>query len=172
MRARKAEARATLGDASGAGDEVEGGSVKSSHGHRQSATPRRVSSLLRRLTTRLPLAIGSIAVLSLVPLLAWDAAPARLPSRSHDVFGAGPLLAIAVSYFAQQLAQRPPLLGWTRAVIVVAAFVAWAASQCLLDRGLATRWNDIAIALFVIDIFLSIAKAPGPVVAWPVERLE
>lgn len=129
--------------------------------------PSDVFSMLRRLMARSPLALGSIAVLSLVPLLAWDAAPARFPSRSHDVLGAGPLFAIAVAYFAQQLVQRPPLLGWMRAAIVVAAFVAWAANQYLPDHGLATPWNDIAIALFVIDIFLSIAKAPGTGVAWP-----
>ncbi|HSY22057.1 MAG TPA: hypothetical protein VK841_08090 [Polyangiaceae bacterium] len=115
----------------------------------------------------MPLAIGSIAMLSLIPLLAWDAAPARFPSGSHDVFGAGPLFAIAVAYFAQQLAQRPPLGGWVRAGIVVVAFVAWAANQYFPNDGLATLWNDIAIALFVIDIFLSIAKAPSSGVTWP-----
>jgi len=140
--------------------------VKSSRARRQSATSSNVFSMLRRLVTLLPLVMGSIAMLSLVPLLAWDAAPARFPSHSHDVFGAGPLFAIAVSYFAQQLLQRPPLLGWMRAVIVVAAFVAWAANQYLPEHGLATLWNDIAIALFVVDIFISIAKAHG--VAWPV----
>jgi hypothetical protein len=129
--------------------------------------PSDVLPMLRRLVSRLPLAIGSIAMLSLVPLLAWDVAPDRFPSRSHDLFGAGPLLAIAIAYFAQQLVQRPPLLGWMRAGIVVAAFVAWAANQYLPDNGLATLWNDIAIALFVIDIFFSLAKAPSIGVTWP-----
>jgi hypothetical protein len=129
--------------------------------------PSEVHSTLRRLMARLPLALGSIAMVSLVPLLAWDAAPAGFPARSHDVFGAGPLLAIAVAYFAQQLVQRPPLLGWVRAAIVVAAFFAWAVNQYLPDDRLAVLWNDIAIALFVIDGFLSIAKAPGTSVGRP-----
>jgi hypothetical protein len=104
-------------------------------------------------------------MLSLVPLLAWDVAPTRFPSRSHDLLGAVPLLAIAVSYFAMQMVQKPSRFGWLRAMIVVAAFVAWSANQYWPEDALATSWNDIAIALFVIDIFLSLTIAPGAGVA-------
>jgi hypothetical protein len=99
-------------------------------------------------------------MLSLVPLLAWDVAPARFPSRSHDLLGAVPLFAIAASHFAQQVVQKTSRFGWVRAAIVVAAFVAWAVNQYWPEHALATLWNDIAIALFVVDIFLSVASAP------------
>jgi hypothetical protein len=115
--------------------------------------------MFRRVIAWSPVAIGLVAILSLVPLLWWDVAPARFPSRSHDVFGAIPLFAIAAAHFAQQVIQKPSRLGWLRAVIVVAAFVAWAANQYWPEHALATLWNDIAIALFVIDIFPSVMKA-------------
>jgi hypothetical protein len=121
--------------------------------------------MLRHIIARSPVAVGSIAMLSLVPLFAWDVAPTGFPSRSHDLLGAIPLFAIAASYLAQQLVQRPSRLAWLRATIVIAAFVAWAANQYWSEHPLATLWNDIAIALFVIDIFLSVASAPGPAVA-------
>lgn len=124
-------------------------------------------STLRRVSARTPVAIASIAVLSLLPLLVWDVAPARFPSRSHDLLGATPLLAIAASYFALQVVHKPSRLGWLRATLVVGAFVAWAANQCWPRHALAMLWNDVAIALFVIDIFLSVAKAPGTGVAPP-----
>jgi hypothetical protein len=117
----------------------------------------------RRLLARLPIAIGLVSMLWLVPLLAWDAAPSRFPLHSHDALGAGPLFFIAVGYVAQQVVQRPGGIGWMRAGIIVAAFVAWAANQYWPDAGTATLWNDVAVALFVLDIFISIAssgKAP------------
>jgi hypothetical protein len=125
----------------------------------------RAFGILRRVLAYSPLAIGAIAMLSLAPLLAWDVVPTRYPPRSHDLLGALPLLAIAASYFAQQLVQKPSRLGWLRAKVVVAAFVAWAINQYWPEHLTATLWNDIAIALFVIDVFLSLTKAPGAGVA-------
>jgi hypothetical protein len=130
-----------------------------------------VPTSLRRTASRLPVVLGALAVLSLAPLLAWDVVPGRFPSGSHDVLGAGPLFGIAVAYFAHQIVVRPTRLGWVRAAILVLAFVAWAANQYWPDAAFATGWNDVAIALFVVDIFLSLVQPPeregdpaGPVV--------
>ncbi len=122
-----------------------------------------MQTLPRRLLARLPIAIGLVSMLWLVPLLAWDAAPTRFPLHSHDGLGAGPLFFIAVAYFAQQVVQRPAAGGWLRAGIIVAAFVAWAANQYWPDAPTATLWNDVAVALFVLDVFIAVAstaKAP------------
>jgi hypothetical protein len=107
----------------------------------------------------LPFAFGSLATISLVPLLGWDAAPTRFPRGTHDVLGATPLVAIAAAHLAQQCVVKPSLVDWLRAIVVVSAFGAWAVNQYWPDHPLATVWNDVAIALFVIDIFVSIARA-------------
>jgi hypothetical protein len=45
--------------------------------------------------------------------------------------------------------------------MLAAAFLCWAANQFWPDRRQATLLNDIAIALFVLDVFLVIAGWPS-----------
>ena len=49
---------------------------------------------------------------------------------------------------------------YRRGGLVLAAFLLWAANQLLADSAHATLLNDLAIALFVLDVFLSI-------IGWP-----
>jgi len=116
---------------------------------------------------RCSVGLAALAALALLPLLAWDLAPARFPSGAHDALGAAPLAAIALAYLAVQVDRRPTAGAWVRSAIVAAAFLAWAANQLWSKSPTATAWNDLAIALFVIDIVIAIfdrglTPAPAP----------
>jgi len=53
-----------------------------------------------------------------------------------------------------QLVHRPPGRELIKAVLLAAAFLFWAANQFWPESPQATLYNDIAIALFVFDVFL------------------
>jgi len=87
-------------------------------------------------------------------LLVWDFAPALFPARAHNVLGAFPLALIAVAYLVYQSAHRPTPFELVKAILLAAAFLFWAANQLWPNARPATLFNDIAIALFVLDVFL------------------
>jgi len=94
-------------------------------------------------------------------LLVWDAFPQMFPARSHDFIASFPLALIAVAYLAYQAAHRPAPKEWLKAVLLAIAFLFWAANQLWPDLRQATLFNDIAIALFVLDVFLVIVGWPA-----------
>ncbi|MGB8028666.1 MAG: hypothetical protein WCF30_03285 [Terracidiphilus sp.] len=47
-----------------------------------------------------------------------------------------------------------------KAIMLAVAFLFWAANQFWPDSPQATLFNDVAIALFVLDVFLVIAGWP------------
>jgi hypothetical protein len=98
---------------------------------------------------------------SVVLLLVWDAVPKQFPERAHDVLGASPLAVIALAYLAYQAAHRPAPLEVLKAVLLAIAFLFWAANQLWPDVPQAMLFNDIAIALFVLDVFLVMIGWPG-----------
>jgi hypothetical protein len=87
-------------------------------------------------------------------LLAWDARPEFAPASVHAVLAAVPLVVIAVAYLVYQGAPRRPFREWQKAAILAAAFLFWAANQVWPDQRQAILFNDIAIALFILDVFL------------------
>ena len=89
-------------------------------------------------------------------LLLWDAFPRVFPARAHTVLGATPLALIALSAAVYQIARRPSWYDLLRTAILAAAFLFWAGNQFLADASIATLLNDLAIALFVLDVFLTI----------------
>jgi hypothetical protein len=93
-------------------------------------------------------------------LLVWDAAPGRFPRGAHDVLGALPLGLIAVAYLAHQTVRRPRAAELLKAVLLAIAFLFWAANQLWPDLPQATLFNDLAIVLFVLDLFLVIVGRP------------
>jgi hypothetical protein len=68
---------------------------------------------------------------------------------------------IAFAYLVYQSARRPAPLEFVKAILLAAAFLFWAANQFWPDARGATLFNDIAIALFVIDVFLVIIGWPA-----------
>lgn len=108
-----------------------------------------------------PAILGIITLLSVVVLLVWDARPGIFPPGAHDVFGALPLALIAVAYLVYQTVRRPRAAELLKAVLLAAAFLLWAANQLWPEAARATLYNDLAIALFVLDVFLVIIGWPA-----------
>jgi hypothetical protein len=104
--------------------------------------------------------LGQLTLISVGLLLIWDMFPKFYPQRAHDILGALPLALIAFTYLIYQAAQRPSAAELLKAVLLAAAFLFWAANQLWPDARLATLFNDLAIALFVLDIVLV-------VIVWP-----
>jgi len=61
---------------------------------------------------------------------------------------------IAFAYLVYQIAHRPARREFAKAILLAVAFLFWAANQLWPDFRQATLFNDVAIALFVLDVFL------------------
>jgi hypothetical protein len=83
------------------------------------------------------------------------------PARAHDFLASFPLALIALAYMVYQSAHRPARLEVVKAAMLAVAFLFWAANQLWPDLRQATLFNDVAIALFVLDVFLVIIGWPG-----------
>jgi hypothetical protein len=116
---------------------------------------------LDRAHRALPVILGVVSLVSVVILLVWDAVPKLFPARAHDVLGAFPLAMIAFAYLAYQAAHRPSSKEVLKAVLLAIAFLFWAANQLWPEIPQSTLFNDIAIGLFVLDVFLVMIGWPG-----------
>lgn len=108
----------------------------------------------------LPVLLGLVTLAGVAALFAWDIAPGLFPPRSHDFLAAFSLTMIAVAYLVYQVAHRPAPKELLKAVLLAIAFLFWAANQLWPTLPQATLFNDVAVGLFVLDIFLVI-------VGWP-----
>ncbi len=111
-------------------------------------------SRLDRAHRSLPVVLGVITLADVAVLLVWDAFPWLFPARSHDFLAAFSMAGIAFSYLVYQGVHRPPARELMKAVMLAVAFLFWGANQLWPDLPQATLYNDIAIALFVLDVFL------------------
>src|SRR5271165_3196885 len=109
----------------------------------------------------LPVFLGAVTLAGVALLLVWDVAPQLFPPRSHDFIAAFPLAMIAFAYLVYQLAHRPPPKELLKAILLSVAFLFWSGNQLWPDLRQATLFNDIAIALFVLDVFLVILGWPA-----------
>lgn len=105
--------------------------------------------------------LGVVTLADVAVLLAWDVFPGRFPVGSHDFLASFSLATIAVAYLIYQAAHRPPWKEVLKAVLLAVAFLFWAANQLWPNLPQATLFNDIAIALFVLDVFLVIVGWPA-----------
>lgn len=116
---------------------------------------------LDRVHRAAPVILGVSTLVSVAVLLTWDAFPGYFPARAHDYLGALPLAMIAFAYLVYQTAHRPPFRELMKAVMLALAFLFWAANQLWPDLRQAILFNDIAIALFVLDVFLVMIGWPA-----------
>jgi hypothetical protein len=65
-----------------------------------------------------------------------------------------------LAYLSYQSVRRPARAEMVKATLLAIAFLFWAANQLWPNLPQATLFNDIAIALFVLDVFLVM-------VGWP-----
>ena len=101
-----------------------------------------------------PAILGAVTLAGVAVLLSWDALPNHFPAGSHEILAAFSLAMIALAYLVYQIAHRPPAMEFLKAIMLAVAFLFWAANQYWPALPQATLFNDIAIALFVLDVFL------------------
>ena len=109
---------------------------------------------LDRAQRAIPLVLGMVALIGVGVLLGWHVNPTFFPTRAHDFLAAFPLAMIAIAYLLYQSARRQAAKEFVKAIMLAVAFLFWAANQLWPDSRQATLFNDIAIALFVLDVFL------------------
>jgi hypothetical protein len=110
-----------------------------------------------------PLILGIATLAGVVLLFVEDAAPRLFPAGSHDSLAAFSLAAIACAYLVFQLARHRSVgsaAELAKAILLAAAFLFWAANQFWPKIPEASLFNDVAIGLFVLDVFLVIAGWP------------
>jgi hypothetical protein len=111
----------------------------------------------------IPVVLGVVTLAGVAVLLVWDVFPRLFPEKAHDLLAAFPLAMIACAYLVYQMAHRPPLAEVAKAILLAVAFLFWAANQFWPALPQATLFNDIAIALFVLDVFLVVIGWPNTV---------
>ena len=109
----------------------------------------------------IPLTLGVATLIGVGVLLVWDVNSKWFPARAHAFLAAFPLATIAIAYLLDQSAHRPPAKEFVKAIMMGVAFLFWAANQLWPDVRQATLFNDIAIALFVVDVFLVMIGWPA-----------
>jgi hypothetical protein len=104
--------------------------------------------------------LGVIALASVGALAAWNFLPALFPPHAHNILGALPLGSIAFAYLAHQIVvRRPERKDLAKAILLAIAFLFWAANQLWPGLPQAGLFNDAAIALFVLDVFLAMKSS-------------
>jgi len=116
---------------------------------------------LDRAHRAIPVILGVLTLVGVGVLFVWDLAPSLFPARAHDFLGAFPLAMIAIAYLWYQSVHRPRAMEWLKVILLAVAFLFWAANQCWTNQHQATIFNDIAIGLFVLDVFLVMIGWPA-----------
>jgi len=96
----------------------------------------------------------ALALASSVVLLSLDVSQGFRESDARRVVSALPLIAIALACLAFHATWTPEPLDLLKRVLLSAAFLFWAANQLFPTAGWAPVANDVAIALFVLDLAL------------------
>jgi hypothetical protein len=131
--------------------------MNSFHAEENNKSVSTAPSPTRRL---LALVLGVVTLAAVVLLLVQDATPRLFPAGSHEILAAFSLAMIAFGYLIFQVANRAALAELAKAILLAAAFLFWAANQYWPNLPEAGLFNDIAIGLFVLDVFLVIAGWP------------
>jgi hypothetical protein len=117
-------------------------------------------SRLDRAHRALPVILGVVTLSGAILLLVCDAFPWIFSTANHNALAACSLAMTAIAYLLYQFAHRPAPMEFLKAVLLAVAFLFWAANQVCTSPRAATLFNDMAIALFVLDVFLVM-------VGWP-----
>lgn len=107
-----------------------------------------------------PVTLSVVTLVSVGVLLLWDVHPGLFPSRAHDILAALPLAMISCACLAYEAVRRPAPSELIKAILLACAFLFWSANQLWPTLPHATLFNDIAIALFVFDVFLAMIGRP------------
>jgi hypothetical protein len=108
----------------------------------------------------LPAILCIVTLVSVGVLLLWDILPGLFPARAHNFLAAFPLALIACACLVYEAVRRPAPSELIKAILLACAFLFWAANQFWPGLRQATLFNDIAIGLFVFDVFLAVIGRP------------
>jgi hypothetical protein len=108
----------------------------------------------------LPVILCVVTLVSVGVLLLWDILPGLFPARAHDFLAAFPLALIALTCLVYEAVRCPSRSELVKAILLACAFLFWAANQFWPALRQATLFNDLAIGLFVFDVFLAIIGRP------------
>ena len=122
-----------------------------------------MSIRLNRGRRSLPVILCVVTLISVGVLLVWDIVPALFPANAHDILAALPLAMIACACLVYEAVRRPSRSELIKAILLACAFLFWAANQLWPTLRQATLFNDLAIALFVFDVFLAMTSRPDPI---------
>jgi len=125
----------------------------------------RQSSQMTRQIALIAFALAVLTLGSSALLVVWDIHPQLFPSHAHDYLAAFSLGVIAIAWIVWQAARKASGPDWLKALLLAAAFVFWGANQFWPDSPSATLYNDLAVGLFVLDVFLSMAGGAGGTLA-------
>jgi len=117
-------------------------------------------SILAQDRRSLPVILCVVTLISVGVLLVWDVLPGLFPLKAHDLLAALPLAMIACVCLVYEAVRRPSRSELVKAVLLACAFLFWAANQFWPTLRQATLFNDIAIGLFVFDVFLAMIGRP------------
>jgi hypothetical protein len=109
-----------------------------------------------------PVILCVVTLISVGVLLVWDLVPGLFPAKAHDLLAALPLAMIACVCLVYEAVRRPSRSELVKAILLACAFLFWAANQLWPTLPYATLFNDLAIALFVFDVFLAMTSRPDP----------
>jgi len=109
----------------------------------------------------LPQVLGIVTLADVALLFVQDASSRLFPALSHDSLAGSSLAMIAGAYMISQWTRRPGFMELGKAILLAAAFLFWAANQFWPDLPQAALFNDIAIGLFILDVFLAITGWPA-----------
>jgi hypothetical protein len=109
----------------------------------------------------IPLVLGITTLAAVAVLLVEDVRPRLFPAESHEVLAAFSLAMIALAYVVFQLARHRAPAELAKTFLLAAAFLFWAANQFWPTLPQASLFNDIAIGLFVLDVFFVIVGWPA-----------
>lgn len=112
-----------------------------------------------------PVILGVVSLAGVGMLFTWDAFPRKFTSGAHNYLASFPLAMISFAYIVYQIAHRPVRMEFVKEIMLAVAFLFWSANQFWPDLRQATLFNDVAIALFVLDVFLVM-------VGWPATSLD
>ena len=108
-----------------------------------------------------PVTLSMVTLVSAAVLLLSDALPGLFPPRAHDYLAAFPLAMIAFACLLYEVIRRPGRSEVVKAILLALAFLFWSANQLWPTFRQATLFNDIAIGLFVFDVFLAMTTRPA-----------
>lgn len=109
----------------------------------------------------IPAILGAISLGGAGALFVWELFPGLFPAGAHGYLASFPLAMIALAYVLYRIGSRPSRAELAKAIVLAVAFLFWAANQLWPDPRQATVFNDIAIALFILDSFLVIVGRPA-----------